>query len=173
MNYKYLLGMRLATPNTSISLNQKPFIDIIKKAVMEYNIKSGSAPNPKQIKISPNDIYADEFIITLYSQNELVSAGKALRLFSQIIANSGEFEEGIKNRKLFTTFPVTQIDGKSSIIEPEKLSDVEIVKALLDYICCKSNSNSTIYKRKRAAMTQIKQIALESGIYNINSENDI
>lgn len=28
--------------------------------------------------------------------------------------------------------------------------------------------NSTTYKRKRSAMAQIKQIALESGIYTIN-----
>ena len=61
-----------------------------------------------------------------------------------------------------------QAGKEHKILDPDKISDVEILKALIDYVCNKSDSNSTTYKRKRSAMAQIKQIALESGIYTIN-----
>ena len=61
-----------------------------------------------------------------------------------------------------------QTGKEQQILDPDKISDVEVLKSLIDYVCNKSDSNSTIYKRKRSAMAQIKRIALESGIYTIN-----
>lgn len=167
MTYEYLIGIRLATPNASIVLNQAPFSNAIRAAIEEYNSRSKSAPNPKYIELLPANFFADSFIITLTSEKELTSVGKALRVFSQIITNSGVFDAYIKNGKVFTTFPVMQAGDEQKILDPDKISDVEILKALIDYVCNKSDSNSTTYKRKRNAMAQIKQIALESGIYTM------
>lgn len=168
MSYKYLIGIRLATPDSSIALNQEPFSNAILSAIEEYNSCSKSAPNPKNISLIPSNFFNDSFIIKLTSEKELASPGKALRLFSQIITNSGTFDCYIKNGKVFSTFPVMQTENELEILDPDKISDAEILKALIDYVCNKSDSNSTTYKRKRSAMAQIKQIALESGIYTIN-----
>ena len=168
MSYEYLIGIRLATPDSSISLNQEPFSSAIFSAIEEYNLRSKLAPNPKSISLISSNFFKDSFIITLTSEKELASAGKALRVFSQIITNSGTVDSYIKNGKVFSTFPVMQTGKEQKILDPDKISDVEILKALIDYVCNKSDSNSTTYKRKRSAMAQIKQIALESGIYTIN-----
>lgn len=167
MTYEYLIGIRLATPDTSISLNQKKFSNAIRAAIEEYNSRSKSVPNPKSIELNPTNINEDSFIITLRSKKELISVGKALRVFSQIITDSGTFDDYIKNKKVFTTFPVMQTGKEHKIIDPSKISDSEILKALIDYVCNKSDSDSTTYKRKRSGMSQIKQIALEYGIYTI------
>lgn len=168
MSYEYLIGIRLATPDSSISLNTPPFSNAIFSAIEEYNLHSKSAPNPKSISLNSANFFKDSFVITLTSEKELASVGKALRVFSQIITNSGTFDSYIKNGKVFSTFPVMKTGKKQKIIDPDKISDVEVLKSLIDYVCNKSDSNSTTYKRKRSAMAQIKQIALESGIYTIN-----
>ena len=89
MSYEYLIGIRLATPDSSISLNQEPFSSAIISAIEEYNLRSKLAPNPKSISLISSNFFKDSFIITLTSEKELASAGKALRVFSQIITNSG------------------------------------------------------------------------------------
>ena len=168
MSYEYLMGMRLATPDSSISLNQEPFSSAIFSAIEEYNLRSKLVSNPKSISLISSNFFKDSFIITLTSEKELASAGKALRVFSQIITNSGTFDSYIKNGKVFSTFPVVQTGKEQKILDPDKIPDAEILKALIDYVCNKSDSDSTTYKRKRSAMAQNKQIALESGIYIIN-----
>lgn len=168
MSYEYLIGIRLATPDSSIQLNQEPFSSAIFSAIEEYNSRSELAPNPKNISLKSDNFFEDSFIITLTSEKELASAGKALRVFSQIITKSGTFNSYIKNGKVFSTFPVMQTGKEQQILDPDKISDVEVLKSLIDYVCNKSDSNSTNYKRKRSAMAQIKRIALESGIYTIN-----
>lgn len=167
MTYEYLIGIRPAYPNSSLILNQEPYSSAIMSAINEYNLRSKSAPNQKCIALLPTNFNEDSFIIELKSERELDSPGKALRVFSQIIANSGIFDEHIRNGKVFTTFPVMKAADKKSILDPDKISDTEILKALIDYVCNKSDSNSTTYKKKRSAMAQIKQIALESGIYSL------
>ena len=109
MSYEYLIGIRLATPDSSILLNQEPFSSAIFSAIEEYNLRSKSAPNPKSISLISSNFFKDSFIITLTSEKALASAGKALRVFSQIIANSGTFDPYIKNGKVFSTFPVKHL----------------------------------------------------------------
>ena len=76
MTYEYLIGIRLATPDPSIALNQEPFSSAIFSAIEEYNSRSKAAPNPKSINLIPSNFFDDSFIITLTSEKELASAGK-------------------------------------------------------------------------------------------------
>ena len=172
MEYTYLVGMRLATPNPNISLNENPFRSAIITSINTYNSRSEKAPNPKSIKILNDNFFSDSFVITLKSQKELITVGKALKLFSQLISNSGVFDELIKNGKVFTTFPVSQQDNGSTFINPNDISDCELLKSLIDYVCNKSDNTSAVYKRKRNAITQIKQIAIDSGIISITKTEE-
>lgn len=55
MSYEYLIGIRLATPDSSIQLNQEPFSSAIFSAIEEYNSRSELAPNPKNISLKSDN----------------------------------------------------------------------------------------------------------------------
>ena len=72
------------------------------------------------------------------------------------------------NGQLFSTVHSsenTSEDVSNIKIDINDIDDLEIVKALLDYIYKKRDSNSTVYRQKKAAMNKIKQIVVDSGIY--------
>ena len=76
-------------------------------------------------------------------------------------------EINLNDKKQHSVILMRLIDSilKEYEIDINDIDDLEIVKALLDYIYKKRDSNSTVYRQKKAAMNKIKQIVVDSGIY--------
>lgn len=172
MTYKYELKLRLANAKRGISFKSKE--KIIQKAIEIYNQRSFSMQNPKEIKI--NKIESEYLYIDLGSSLPLSSVGKALRTFSVIILKELEDPDFIKevssNGQLFSTTLISndEIKNNKSVRNLAEVSDLDVIKSLMDYVYKKKDPDSSTYRKKRAAMTQIKQIAIESGILDYEAK---
>lgn len=168
MSYSYTIQLAFATPNPTITFTDK--VDIIDNAIVEYNNRTFQMQNPKEIE----KIALEPSILTLKLKSTLplTSLGRALRTFSTILIKEYQDPDFIaqiaSNGQLFTTVHSSENSNQAisnNAIDINMIDDLEIVKALLDYLYKKRDSNSTVYRQKRAAMNKIKQIAVDSGIY--------
>lgn len=160
---KYEIELHLAKLNTELKLDKKK--DVIYQAQEAYNQRSAVMQNPKTVRIQ--DVTENYVRLTLESELVLYSVGRALRSFSVILLkefNDEDFNaEVTKSGALFRAVLLddaceTEQNGK------KELTDLELLKGLMDYVCGKRDPDSTAYRRKRSAMEQIKKICLESGI---------
>jgi len=175
MEYSYLVGLKLANPNVSIDLQSHS--DFISSCVKTYN-EAGleRSKNPKYIELDENNVLPDSIVLTLHSTNALKFIGKALRYFSQLLLDNDEFKKCVVNGQLLRTFPVSDISSIESdkqIINVTEIDDLEFIKALLDYVYRKRDTDSTVYRRKKIAFDQMKQIGLESGILKIKNKDNL
>lgn len=142
------------------------------KCVALYNEKSElSTVNKKKIEII--SISDKEIKIKLFSETNLGKApGRALIMLSRMLITREDkykneydtfFEENIFHGKLFTISEVKS-DSTDIMIEVE---DVEVVKALMDYV---TTPKSLITERKRRAFEEIKRIAVESNILELGGD---
>lgn len=172
MSYEYLLGIRLANPNDSIKLNEHPFCDSIYKAISKYNDCSKDGPNPKSIEIIPSHFLKHSFIIMLKSEKELTSPGRAIRTFSKIITELGDFDNYIKYGKVFSTFPVTKSTYDNSILKPEDICDADLLNSLIDSIL-KTNMNALqLNKKHEEGINKILDILNEANMCSVSKTND-
>lgn len=170
MSHFYNIKLSLAIPNPSITLLEKE--EVLDKAIQEYNNRTFQMQNPKKIeKISLENAILN---IRLESALPLNSVGRALRTFSTIIIKEFKDSDFIAqitpNGQLFATINSSEdVCENNSVdrVDVNSVDDLDIVKSLLDYICNKREQNSTEYRKKRAAMNNIKQIAIDSGIYKV------
>lgn len=172
--FKYPIGLSLVKI-TEKSLNDRK--DFINKKIALFNEKSRtSVINPKYIGVGENgddDVIINDssIIITLYSQQELNSPGKAIRLFSQLLLQSEakeNFNDLLSNdKKLFKTFNVAKIHDPNSgdicIVDSAKVDDATLVKALIDYFFNKSRYSCENNEQKEA-IEKMKVLAIESAI---------
>lgn len=94
--YVYNINVQFAHPQAPCFSELQ---DVIAAAICQYNVTSLTATNPKRILDS---YIADSrtLIIKLESCQELVAAGKALRTFSQYLAN-GALKDYVYCKQLF------------------------------------------------------------------------
>lgn len=169
MSYTYEVEMQLATTQKKINLTDKR--DILDDAIQRYNNRSYEMQNPKTIKLQ--DINNDSIFLIVESALPLNSLGRALRTFSIIIIKEmmdHDFMNAIAaNGQLFST---KQVCKSEKVIKAEpnvdytQIGDLDVIKALMDYVYKKRDPDSTAYRKKKAAFEQIKKIAFDSGIIN-------
>lgn len=168
MSHTYNIQLTFANQSPTITFKDKE--DVIDKAIIDYNNRTFQMQNPKKIE----KIYLDKstLSIKLESALPLNSLGRALRTFSTILIKEYKDSDFIaqitSNGQLFTTVHSSEGNDKiisNNEIDINNIDDLDIIKALLDYVYNKRDSNSTIYRQKKAAMYNIKKIAIESGIY--------
>lgn len=171
MSYIYNIQLTFANPSPTITFVDKE--DVINKAIKDYNNRTFQMQNPKKIE----KISLDKSILSIKLESALPlnSLGRALKTFSTIIIKEYKDPEFIaqitSNGQLFTTVHSSKNTGEiisNNKIDISNIDDLEIIKSLLDYIYKKKDSNSTIYRQKKAAMNKIKEIAVDSGIYKKN-----
>ena len=136
----------------------------IENAIDSYNNRKFQMQNPKTLSL----IHIEErkIILTLDSALPLTSPGKALRIFSMDLINKEGFVPSASGQ-LFRTQLISeepQPEETSLSSSDSSVSDSDFLKALIDYVCNKSSGSSTEYKRKRAAIRQMIQIGIDSGI---------
>lgn len=171
MSYFYTIQLTLANPSPTITLLEKQ--EVLDKAIQDYNHRTFQMQNPKRIeKLSLKETV---LTIRLESALPLSSLGRALRTFSIILIKEYKDPDFIaqitSNGQLFATLHScenTPEKNREGEIDVKSVDDLDIIKAMLDYIYKKRDADSTIYRQKRAAMNQIKQIAIESGIFTGN-----
>ncbi len=124
--------------------------------------------NSKEITISKIEV--THMILTLVSTLSLNSVGRALRTFSTILLK--EYEDADFMKEVTTRgalFKAVQVDDAFDLkhvdkIVLEEISDLDLIKGLMDYVYKKRDLDSTLYRKKRIAMEEIKKLCIESGI---------
>lgn len=168
---EYQLGLALVK---DLDENEKGLDErenLIKSQIKIFNEKSlRSVFNPKHIGLGENDekdiqLTRTTLVVTLYSQEALNTPGKAMRLLSQLLVTSDKpdnLSDLIWNKKLFRTFKVASVEDRDSqnIIDLSGISDGELIKALIDFVCDKKDFSG----EKRNAIDQMKKIAVECGL---------
>ncbi|MDD4095417.1 MAG: hypothetical protein PHP22_04170 [Oscillospiraceae bacterium] len=167
MSYTYKIGIKIAKANTELDFLNSETNRLIRDAENEYNDICGfSAQNPKTMIIE--EIFHDSIVLTLNSTLPLRAAGKALRPFSQILLRNPSFTSVVNTSgQLFQTFRVSPHEAEISasiLVSVDEIDDLILLKSLMDYIYRKRDSDSTTYRKKRAAINRMKQIAIDSGI---------
>lgn len=164
--YKYEIELHLASVKPTLDLRNKE--EIIRLAEGEYNRRSIHMQNSKEISISK--IEATYMVLTLVSTLSLNSVGRALRTFSSILLK--EYEDADFMKEVTTSgalFKAVQINDTHNLKRDEKniteeITDLDLIKGLMDYVYKKRDPDSTQYRKKRIAMEEIKRICIESGI---------
>lgn len=165
LKYGYELTLSLARPGDPFSEEDRLSLE---QAVAEYNQRSSSMANPKTI--SSLSVWDSYIRLRLYSTVALATPGRGLRTLTTILVNRQDQRFGKRVTAGGQLFRVMKIDnikaqaaGESAPIAPALISDVALIKALID--CHEERiDGSSESRRKRAAMTEIKKIALEAGI---------
>ena len=157
--FTYPVKIEIAKPQSSINLKNKEqlFLDAIKS----FNESSDSMQNSKTLHdVSVSESYG---ILTLNSDTPLKSVGRALRKFVCDLLNSGD--EELKNActPSGALFRYTLISAEAPE-EEINVSDSELIKSLIDYVCSNRDTNTTIYRKKRKAIEEMKKVAIEAGI---------
>lgn len=170
MDYHYYqLEVVLANPEVKIDFNQKA--GILQEAINLYNAKP--MQNTKRLQPPVIDPTGCSFNVVLFSKKPLQFVGKAMRTFTNIllteIADKDFINAVAKSGALFQySTPLDEKEKEEALsstnIRHDQLSDCELIKALIDYVCGHRDTNSTIYRRKRNAIEEMKKIAIEAEI---------
>lgn len=169
--FEYLIGLALVKNIT----NQKGLDErenFIISQIKIFNEKSlHSSLNPKHIGLGENGenniiLTRTTLIITLYSQENLNTPGKAIRLLSQLLITSKDSDnlsDLLLNKKLFKSFKVASVSPNKTmetIVDLSTITDADLIKSLVDYAC----NQLDFSVKKRNAIDQMKKIAVQSGL---------
>lgn len=178
--YAYRLGLALVKgieETDGENLEQRE--DFIREKMKVFNETCRrSRVNPKYIGLGDSeneddvDFTPDRIYLTLYSQQRLDTPGRALRFLVQLLVQGEEdknLSDLVSNGHLFRTFIVAAKSGGNDSggnkdIAVEDIDDVELVKALLDYLMKKKSQYSPENNAQRNAVNRMKALAIESGI---------
>lgn len=140
-------------------------VDFLKIAdsLIESAEEFSDAPKKNKKTISDIKVYENYITLNLSSEAYLDSVGRALRGYTCLVLK--------KNEELLecttpsgSLFKYSLVDDKKETTEEFKISDSELIKALVDYVCANRDTNSTIYRRKKNAIEDMKRIAIEAGL---------
>jgi len=161
LKYSYEMALSLARPGTPFSDEDR---QALKQGIACYNEKSVYMANPKQIQLLE---IADSYIhIRLLSTQILTTPGRGLRTLTTILLN--DFRSRFADRvtpggQLFRVISVKQPTGGSALMNPALISDVDFVKAIIDYLVERKDGSAACQKKK-AAVKEMKKLAVEAGI---------
>lgn len=162
--YTYKLELKLARIHTHLNLITKS--TYIEQCVNEYNKTSLQMYTPKRITLI--QITQDSIFLNLESTTELTAVGKSLRTFSILLLRDDDFSCAVSsNGQLLRVIQLScEENPASTCISTANIDDLTFLKALLDYVYQPRDLNTTIYKRKKAAFEQMKQLALDADFYS-------
>lgn len=168
--YEYKIGLALVKNLNEKDKGLDERISFIKSQIRIFNEKSShSLVNPKHIGLGEKgedniQIARTTLIITLYTQEELNTPGKAIRLLSQLLITSEDIDnlsDLLLEKKLFRSFKVATtniLNQPKKPIDISAFSDADLIKALIDFAC----NSQDFSAKKRNAIDEIKKIAIEN-----------
>lgn len=172
--FEYKIGLALVKSIDESDKGLDERKDFIMSQVQIFNEKSSrSVINPKHIGTGNDEedniqLTRSTLVLTLYAQEEITTPGKAIRLLSQLLITAEDpdnLSDLLLEKKLFRSFKVATAPGSDSsdkIIDIAAVSDSELIKALVDYVCNQQDFSA----QKRNVIDQMKRLAIESGLIN-------
>lgn len=150
------------------SNNAKTVKNYILEKMDEFSKKTvNGISNSKLVPLDSVKIEKRIISFTLYSMAELATPGRSMRLLSQLLLEEPYFQKLLVQKKLFKSFVSienTKAHSESKIIDASSISDVELVKGLIDLLPLPEYS---ITKKQRKALDSMKVLAAEAGIIPI------
>lgn len=148
--------------------NAKTVKNYILEKMDEFSKKTvNGISNSKFVPLDSVKIEKRIISFTLYSMAELATPGRSMRLLSQLLLKEPYFQKLLVQKKLFKSFVSienTKAHSESKIIDASSISDVELVKGLIDLLPLPEYS---ITKKQRKALDSMKVLAAEAGIIPI------
>lgn len=163
MHYIYTLEVRLMNPNPSVKFTDQQ--EVIIKAIKHFNDARYQTPHPKTLELL--SCSEDVLQMKLTSPVRLETFGRAIRLFTISLLEEPAFAREVIKGQLLRTMAIKTVCDAGEMAKPvdiDSIDDLTFIKSLLDYMYQKRDAETTIYKRKKEGMRQMKQIALECGI---------
>lgn len=162
LKYIYQLTLSLARPGAAFSEEDQL---ALQEGVKEYNLKSIYMTNPKKLEILG---VGDSYIrLKLFSTQVLTTPGRGLRMLTTILINgSSRFKDRVTpGGQLFRVVGIQwPAREENTLMDPELISDADFLKALIDYIIVEKKDNSTSVQRKKAAVQEMKKLAVDARI---------
>ena len=157
MDYTYRLTLALIDPEPITAEEER----LLLAAIESYNQKSLLMNNPKKLKII--QMRENSLVVDLSSTQALSTPGRGLRTLTAILLKSEAFQRRVSpNGQLFRTVKIEQPCQDSMEGAIDQISDVDFLKALLDYVY--SRKDSSTYRKKKLAFEEMKKLAVSSGI---------
>lgn len=162
--YTYKMELSLATSHRNFSLSEKR--DVIERAIDRYNERP--MQNPKTLKLQ--SVEEDHILVTLISALRLNSPGRGLKTLAAILIKEiqdADFISAIaSNGQLFSAKSLEEQETNEEVdmVDYAQIKDVDVVKALMDFVCSKCDASSAVYQKKKAAFDQMKRIAFDAGM---------
>lgn len=157
MDYTYRLTLAFTDPEP-ITAEEKR---LLLAAIESYNQKSLLMNNPKQLKIV--QMRENSLVVDLSSTQALSTPGRGLRTLTALLLKSEAFQRRVGlNGHLFRTVKIGQPSHDSTEGGIDQISDLDFLKALLDYVYSKKDAST--YRKKKIAFEEMKKLAISSGI---------
>lgn len=160
MNYCYEMTLSMVSPGDPFGEEEQT---TLAQAVETYNARSVYMGNPKAIELE--EMTESCISLKLFSTQALSTPGRGLRLLTTLLLESPSscFKKRVTpSGQLFRVIAIKK-PTEEAAQNPAAISDMELIKALLDYYDAKKDSSSAA-KKKRAAMEEIKRIAVSVGM---------
>ena len=154
-NYKVKLELQRA----DIKVDFLKIADNLIESAEEFS----DAPKKNKKTISDIKVYENYITLNLSSEAYLDSVGRALRGYTCLVLENNEALLACTTPS-GSLFKYSLIADNKEAEEEIKISDSELIKALIDYVTSNRDTNSTIYRRKRNAIEKMKNIAIEAGL---------
>lgn len=157
MNYCYEMTLSMVSPGDPFGEEERK---ALAEAVEIYNARSVYMGNPKMIELV--EMTESCISIKMFSTQALSTPGRGLRLLTTLLLETCFKKRVTPSGQLFRVIAIKK-PAEAAAQNPAAISDMELIKALLDYYAEKKDSSSAA-KKKRAAMEEIKRIAVEAGM---------
>lgn len=162
MAYELNMILKLANPAPTDNFTEATRQWFINAAAIYEENSAKSAVNRKSIIVNPEDISREEIKIKLISEVDLsVAPGRALSHLSRILIDDtipgfdSFYKDNLYFKRLFLTTVITE--------EVREITDVELVKVLIDYI---TTPKSGLSEKKRNAIRSVKNIMRNAGFFD-------
>lgn len=156
----YCYQMTLATYSPGILPFSEEDRQILESAIETHNAESIFMNNPKHIQLL--DLTDTCIYIKLTSAKALSTPGRGLGRFTALLLEHSRFAQRVVSGHVFRVIAI-QRPAEEKVKNPAAISDMELIKALLDYYDEKKDGSSAA-KKKRAAIEEMKRLAVEVNI---------
>lgn len=157
MDYCYEMTLSMVSPGDPFGEEERT---ALVEAIETYNARSVYMGNPKMLELV--EMTQSCIDVKMFSTQALSTPGRGLRLLTTLLLETCFKKRVTPSGQLFRVIALKK-PAEAAMQNPADISDLELIKALLDYYAEKKDSSSAA-KRKRAAMEEIKRIAAEAGM---------
>lgn len=156
----YCYQMDLTTPSPDLPFTEEEKAALA-DAIEKYNASSLSMANPKEIELV--EVSERYISLKLFSTQALTTPGRGLSRLTTLLLDTC-LAARVVNKHLLRVIRIQRPTDAAMTKNPAStISDIELIKALLDYITTPKDSSSAA-KKKRAAIEDMKRLGVQGGL---------